>query len=86
MARAASVEFLNQSVCKDHLEAFLCQEKFTNMRQTRHLNWYCFPHPINLARPLAKGFEHLRPGVMGFSQARRKGKVETRPFPLKIIK
>ena len=40
IARAASVEFLNQRVCKDHVEAFLCQEKFTNMRQTRHLNWY----------------------------------------------
>ena len=42
------------------------------------------PYSINLARPLAKGFEQLRPGVIGFSQGRR----DTRdtPFCLKFTK
>ena len=54
------------------------------MRQTRHLNWYWFPYSINLARPFNKGFEHLRPGVIGWchSHARRREKVEHALFPL----
>ena len=46
------------------------------------LVFFSDPYSVNLARPLAKGFEQLRPGVIGFSQGRRHGKVEIRPFAL----
>ena len=70
-AREASAELLIQSVCKDHLEAFSLPGKvYDYATDPLPKLIYCFPYCINLARPLVKGFEWLRPGVIGFSQAR----------------